>query len=187
MFVISRKQAEVTMKAKEEKKSPGIFKATFDVIKAAFSNVDESYEYKFPQRKMLHEKAPPHVQAVNQHLDKEGVDLAQEHVIHFERGFEIDGHEGEGYQHNMKKWAKTVKNERKIADSFQKEADEEAKKGVDADQTKITYAKAGYLAHTLFGSGKAAMNPYVSHEEGLGIGAIHDYIDFQQDLKHGMQ
>lgn len=175
-------------KDQDQKRYPGLFAATLGVIKAALtSNVDQSYEYQFPQRKILHEKAPPRVQAVNQHLDKEGVDLHPNHVPHFERGTQIEDHPGEGYQHNLEKQAKTIKNEKKIANSFREELQEEAKKGNQADPRKMTYAKAGYLAHTLLGTTKAAMNPYVIHEDGLGIGTVHDYLDFHQEMKNGLK
>lgn len=176
------------MTHKSDNQSPSFLKATLGVIKASFTfNIDSDYEFKFPQRKMLHEKAPPHVQAVNQHLDKKGVDLHQDHVEHFERGFEIDDYPVEGFQEKLTQWGKTVKNELKIIDSFGREVQEETKKGIEADQTKIIYAKAGVLAHTMFGSVKAATNPYVTHEDGLSIGAFHDYLDYRQDIKNDMK
>lgn len=174
-----------TSNKQEQKSIPGLWEATYNVITAAFkSEVDQGYKYQFPQRKILHEKSPPHVQAVNQHLDKEGIDLDQEHVGHFERGTKIDEYEGQGYFSKLTKWGKTIKNEKKIANSFAKEAEEEAKKGSEADQKKLTYAKAGHLAHTLFGAAKAAANPYVAQEDVLDVGSIIDYhLDYRQSLK----
>ncbi|KTD36347.1 hypothetical protein Lnau_1331 [Legionella nautarum] len=172
----------------QQKPVPGLWEATYNVIVAAFkSEVTHNYVYQFPQRKTLHEKSPPHVQAVNQHLDREGIDLEQEHIEHFERGSKIDEHEVSGHLQKLRKWGKTIKNERKIADSFAKEAKEEAKKGYEADQTKITYAKAGWIAHTLFGAVKAATNPYVAHEDVLDAGSTIDYhLGYTQDKKSQM-
>jgi hypothetical protein len=169
----------------EQKTIPSLWEATYNVIVAAFrSEVTHGYEYQFPQRKTLHEKSPPHVQAVNQHLDREGIDLGPKHIEHFERGSKIDDHDSLGYFNKLRKWGKTIKNERKIADSFAKEAEEEAEKGSEADQTKIAYARAGWIAHTLFGAAKAAANPYVAHEDVLDAGSTIDYhFGYQQDKK----
>ncbi|WP_035891426.1 hypothetical protein, partial [Legionella norrlandica] len=95
---------------------------------------------------------------------------------HVERGIEIDNHHNEEFLHNMRKWGKTVKNERKTATGFRKEAEEEAQKGSEADPKKVVYGEAGYLAHTIFGSIKAGMNPWVSNEDILDCGAMIEYI-----------
>ncbi len=176
------------MTTKSDNQSPSLLKATYGVIKAVFMpSIDPDYEFKFPQRKILHEKAPPVVQAVNQYLDEKGVDLHQDHVEHFERGFEIDDHPVEGYQQKLSKWGKTIKNEKKIINSFVKEVEEETQKGIEADPTKVIYGQAGVIAHTLFGTVKAATNPYVAHENDLSIGTLHDYLDYRQDIKSSMK
>lgn len=163
---------------REMKKAIG---ATYGVITSVFEgNVEENYDFKFEERAKLHEHSPSHVQAVNQYLDKKGVDLEKEHLPHFERGTQIDNFQVKEQGDNGRKHWKTIKNERKLADSFHKEAEDERKKGADANQTKINYAMAGYLSHTLFGSFKAMTNPYVAHEDDLGIGVTHDYLDNQR-------
>ena len=160
-----------------KEKHENIITATYKVIKAALiGNVDPSYEYQFPERKVLHEQTPSHVQAVNQHLDKEGIDLESQHVEHFNRGTKIDNHTPLTQSERARKYFKTLKNESKIADSFNEEAKKEQAKGDNADQRKIVYAKSGCLAHTLFGAGKAATNPYFAHEEGFAIGCTSDYL-----------
>lgn len=163
-------------KSKQQSKN-SLLSATYFVIKAAIiGKPDSNYEYQFAERKILHEKSPPHVQAVNQHLDQQNVALEEVHLTHFERGFSIDNHPVSSLEEKGKRHWKTIKNERKLADSFYQEAENELKKE-DVDQTKAIYARSGYLSHTLFGSFKATTNPFVAHEEGFEIGATHDYLD----------
>ncbi|PWY55149.1 hypothetical protein DGG96_13285 [Legionella qingyii] len=154
-----------------------LLNVTYKVVKEGLvGKADPNYEYKFPERKMLHEKTPSHVQAVNQHLDKEGIDLEKKHVEHFERGTQIDDFKPKNILERGRKEFKTLKNETKIAQSFHEEAEAELQKGANADQRKIVYAKAGWLAHTMLGGAKAARNPYFAHEEGFEIGTTADYL-----------
>ncbi|WP_133135493.1 hypothetical protein [Legionella rowbothamii] len=147
-------------------------------MNALFPRVEPNYKHTFPRREILHEQAPPHIQSVNQGLDKEGVDLRQNHIEHFKRGMEIDNHKPLAnqwvYFHNFIKNAKSIKNETKIANSFYEEYKDEVQKEGANLKTKV-YAEAGVHCHTLFGAAKAAQNPYIAHEDDLAIGATMDY------------
>lgn len=161
------------MKSKDE----NVINVTYKVVKEGLlGKADPNYEYKFPERKMLHEKTPSHVQAVNQYLDKKDIDLEKQHVEHFERGTQIDDFKPKNILERGRREFKTLKNETKIAQSFYDEAKEEQRKGPSADQKKIVYASAGWLAHTMLGGAKAARNPYFAHEEGFEIGTTADYL-----------
>lgn len=160
--------------------APSLLRAIGIVMrKALFPEVEPNYKYTFPNREILHHQSPPHVQSVNQYLDKEGIDLHQDHIEHFKRGIEIDNHKPRvnqyEYIHNFTKNAKSIKNETKIANSFYEEYKNEVRKGDDAKPKTKVFAEAGVHAHTLFGAAKTALNPYIAHEDDLAIGTTMDY------------
>ncbi|WP_058533962.1 hypothetical protein [Legionella saoudiensis] len=160
--------------------APNLFSAAVNVIKAGLlPRVQSDYKYTFPTRETLHHQVPPHVQSVNEYLDKEGIDLHKGHIDHFKRGSDIDTHTLPmnecAYIHNFTKNAKSIKNETKIAASFHEEYTNETLKGAHADPRIKVYASVGVLAHTLFGAVKAAQNAYTAHEDDFATGVTMDY------------
>lgn len=164
---------------------PGLFRAVGGVLHAAmFPKVDPGYKYQFPERRVLAEQnSAPAVQSVNQDLDKKGVGLEERHLPNFKRAEDIRLYPTQDLCDELRRRYKLMKNEGKTATAFRQEAREEQQKGAAADPKKVLFARAGALAHTMFGAALAATNPAFVIEDDLGIGTTAHHLDAQNECK----
>lgn len=165
----------------------GFFSAFFGVVKSTLDKAPADPHFNFPNRQVLHDKVTPMVQSVNKHLNDHNVDLAPEHIPHFERGAAIETYPTETFADRARKGWKNVKNERKIVASFAEEVARESEKGQDANPNTLVYARVGFWAHSVLGASKAAANPYVTIPEetcsDFAVGATYHRLMNEQDAK----
>lgn len=165
------------MSQEKNESKPGLFSAYVGVVRASlFGKVDPDHEFTFHNRQVLHENSPPEVQAVNQYLDKNGVDLDPAHVPHFEQGTAIKTTTTESLAERATQRLNNISNENNIANSFAEEAARERAKGDNTHAKTELYARVGFWAHSTLKVVEAATNPYTHYyESDLFLGVPYNY------------
>lgn len=160
------------------------------VYQALDASVHHQYDYKLPERKILSQNTPPHVQAVNQMLDRKEVELSYES----RRLIELQHRIVEKTTCRQTKVYRDAIFEAKIADSFKRQDEKTLQQYSKLPLTEENIAKCkeqrgfdlvGHRAHMLFGMFKQAANPYDAIDDTLGQGARYDYeeMDFEKKFK----